>query len=129
MPYPPRGDTEDRMQILSRIVIALLLMTAAVALCSCAKQKQGQSRPAPRSSSVPSAGVPLVVDVKGESGKPQSVDVISGKTVDPDVYGDYDGYRVYFCCSTSRDDFGRNARVYLKAIKRRGILLQPAPAQ
>src|SRR3990172_2539946 len=116
------------MQTLSRTLIALLLMTAPIILCSCAKQKRGQSRPASQSSSVPSASAPLLVDPKGEPGKLQSVDVISGKPINPSIYADYEGYRVYFCCPTSRSDFQQNAQRYLQAIKLRGILLEPTPA-
>ncbi|MHB1459084.1 MAG: hypothetical protein ACYC0V_19430, partial [Armatimonadota bacterium] len=75
-----------------------------------------------------SGDIPLMINVKGESGKLQSVDVISGKPVRPGIYADYGGYRVYFCCATSRSDFHRDAQDYLRAIKQRGILLKPTPS-
>ena len=64
----------------------------------------------------------------GESGHPQTVDVISGKQVNPDVYGDYNGKRVYFCCLVSKGFFDEHKQIYLGAIKKHGIILMDTPA-
>jgi YHS domain-containing protein len=63
------------------------------------------------------------VTVKGERGKLQSVDVISGKPIDKNFYADYNGERVYFCCAQSKTDFSKNSEAYLKEIRTQGILL------
>jgi YHS domain-containing protein len=120
-----------RVWKLSLTLIVLLLCAAVVVIWYAGKQKESHpqaTRVPSASSPVPSGGLPLMLDVKGESGKPQSVDVISGKPVSPSVYADYEGYRVYFCCATSRSDFQQNAQGYLQAMKLRGILLVPTPA-
>jgi uncharacterized protein YxeA len=65
----------------------------------------------------------------GEPGSPQSVDVISGKPVNPDVYGDYNGKRVYFCCLVSKGLFEERKQLYLNAIKKRGIILKDTPEE
>lgn len=63
----------------------------------------------------------------GEPGKRQSVDVISGKPANPWVYDDYDGKRIYFCCYVSKARFDEHKELYLKAIKKRGIILEDTP--
>jgi len=63
----------------------------------------------------------------GEPGRPQAVDVISGKPVNTAVYGDYNGKRVYFCCLVSKGFFDERKQLYLNAIKKRGIILADKP--
>lgn len=62
----------------------------------------------------------------GDSGLPQSVDVISGKQVNPMVFEEYNGKRVYFCCYVSKGFFEQDKELYLDAIKKRGIILEDA---
>lgn len=62
--------------------------------------------------------------LRGDSGMPQTVDVISGKQINPMMYGDYNGKRVYFCCQVSKGLFEEQKQLYLHAIKKRGIMLQ-----
>jgi YHS domain-containing protein len=66
-------------------------------------------------------------EIFGEPGKPQSQDVISGKPAHPFVYDDYNGKRIFFCCIVSKGRFDKNKDLYLKAIKKRGIILEDTP--
>ncbi len=37
-----------------------------------------------------------------------------------DIYTDYEGKRVYFCCSGCVEDFGKDPEKYLKVLEDRG---------
>lgn len=117
---------------LNSYVTAALAMTAILLLC-CSKPEENKSQPvpAPYSSSKPSSASnsQATISVKGEPGKPQSIDVISGNPVNKTVYGDYSGQRVYFCCSESKVNFEMKTQAYLDAIKKRGILLEQTPGR
>ncbi len=120
------------MSPLIRIIaaLALILMLSAAMSCSKAKDKPAAanlfSNP---NSPVPTLGATQTTDIKGEPGKPQTVDVVSGKPIDRGVYADYNGERIYFCCADSRNQFQKNDQVYLRKIKEKNILLEKTPAQ
>lgn len=61
--------------------------------------------------------------IKGEAGKLQTVDAFFGEPINRLIFADWDGYRLYFCCSKSKDLFLRDPRGNLQKIRRRGILL------
>jgi hypothetical protein len=125
---------------------AVILSVFSGALCilsvSCSEKKNTSSTPSvvPYSNSAPAptpfAGSPIAQNngqpgpsannIIGEPGKPQSVDVFSGKPVNRGVFGDYNGQRVYFCCPTSKATFDASSQAYLEAIKARGITLDRA---
>jgi hypothetical protein len=69
----------------------------------------------------------ITITICGEKGERQTVDVISGKQVNPFVYDDYNGERIYFCCVVSKGRFDDHKELYQKAIKKRGILLEKTP--
>jgi hypothetical protein len=71
---------------------------------------------------------PMAV-IKGEPGKPQTVDVLTGDAIDRNLYGDYDGKRVYFCHPGSKTRFESNAAENLQKIKEKGIVLEKAPVR
>ena len=71
---------------------------------------------------------PMAV-VKGEPGKPQAVDVLSGEPVDRNLYGDYGGKRVFFCHAGSKTRFELNVSENLQKIKGKGIVLENAPVR
>jgi len=41
--------------------------------------------------------------------------VLTDKKVDPEVFSDYEGKRVYFCCQACKAEFGENPEKYLGA--------------
>ncbi len=68
-------------------------------------------------------------EIKGESGKPQTVDVTCGHAVDRNVYGDYEGNRVYFHSAGNKTQFESNVTGNLQKIKGKGIVLEKAPVR
>jgi YHS domain-containing protein len=68
-----------------------------------------------------------MADIKGEPGKPQTVDVLTGDAVDRNLYGDYDGKRVFFCHPGSKTRFESNAAENLQKTKEKGIVLEKVP--
>jgi hypothetical protein len=67
-----------------------------------------------------------MADIKGEAGKPQTVDVTCGHAVDRNVYGDYEGNRVFFHSPGNKTQFESNVAGNLQKIKEKGILLEKA---
>lgn len=59
--------------------------------------------------------------------KAQMTDALSGKPVDRNVYVDYQGQRIYFCCANSRSDFQLNPDKYLKVFREQGVTLEKSP--
>jgi len=67
--------------------------------------------------------------IKGEPGKPQTVDVTCGHAVDRNVYGDYEGNRVYFHSPGNKTQFESNVTENLRKIKEKGVVLEKAPVR
>jgi len=60
-------------------------------------------------------------------GKPQVLCPVMGGETDKNVYTDYQGKRIYFCCSGCIDDFKKNPDKYMKQMEEKGITPDPAP--
>lgn len=74
---------------------------------------------------------PVTVDsqpgeIKGEPGKLQTVDVLTGDPIDQNLYGDYGGIRVYFCHTGSKSRFETNVEENLQKVQEKGIVLASA---
>ncbi len=52
--------------------------------------------------------------------------VMAGK-IDKRIYADYQGKRVYFCCSSCLDDFKKDPDKYMKEMKEKGITPEDSP--
>lgn len=59
--------------------------------------------------------------------KIQMTDAISGEPINKNVYVDYKGKRIYFCCENSRQGFNNNPQVFLKKFKEQGVILADTP--
>ncbi|MCP4581211.1 MAG: YHS domain-containing protein [candidate division Zixibacteria bacterium] len=57
----------------------------------------------------------------------QMRDAFSGKLIDKNVYTDYQGKRVYFCCTKSLETFRADPNKYLDEFDRQGVILADAP--
>ena len=57
----------------------------------------------------------------------QSVCPVMGGKVDRAIYVDYDGKRVYFCCSGCPGTFKSDPARYVKQMEEQGIALEPSP--
>ena len=62
----------------------------------------------------------------GAAGKAQTTCPVMGGAVNQDVFTDYQGKRVYFCCPACIDDFKKNPEKYLKKLAAEGVQLPPA---
>jgi YHS domain-containing protein len=61
------------------------------------------------------------------SGKPQTICPVMGGKIDKKVYTDYQGKRVYFCCSQCQNDFQKDPAGYVKKLEDQGVTLEKAP--
>lgn len=74
-------------------------------------------------------GIILVPPIQaGEKGKAQTLCPIMGGAIDKTAYVDYEGKRVYFCCSGCKSTFLKDADKYVKKMESEGIVLETAPA-
>ncbi len=60
-------------------------------------------------------------------GNPQTLCPVMAGKIDKNVYTDYQGKRIYFCCSGCIDDFKKNPDKYLKQMEEKGIKPEQAP--
>ena len=71
-------------------------------------------------------GAILAADNPGKGGPQINCPVMGGK-IDKNVYTDYQGKRIYFCCSGCLDDFKKNPDKYIKQMEEQGVTLEPTP--
>ena len=60
-------------------------------------------------------------------GKAQIACPVRGNKIDKDVYVDYNGQRVYFCCPVCIDIFKKDPEAYLKKMQEQGIIPEKSP--
>jgi YHS domain-containing protein len=53
--------------------------------------------------------------------------VIMGGKINKDVYVDYKGQRVYFCCAGCIKEFNKNPEKYLRMMKEAGVVPEKTP--
>jgi YHS domain-containing protein len=73
------------------------------------------------------AGTVLVTHLPVQA-KPQTTCPVLGGTINKEVYADYQGKRIYFCCQGCDKEFEKNPEKYLQKLKDEGVTLEPAPA-
>jgi YHS domain-containing protein len=59
--------------------------------------------------------------------KPQTLCPVLGGNIDKKVFIDYQGKRIYFCCSGCPAEFSKDPEKYLKKIEAQGITLEKCP--
>lgn len=59
--------------------------------------------------------------------QPQTVCPVMGGEIDENVYVDYQGYRVYFCCSSCKEVFLKEPEKYMKKLAEDKVLLKKTP--
>lgn len=52
---------------------------------------------------------------------------VMGGNLDKNIFADYKGQRVYFCCKGCDAQFNQDPEKYLKKLKDQGVTLQAAP--
>jgi YHS domain-containing protein len=73
-------------------------------------------------------GVLAAASVHGdEKGKAQAMCPIMGGPIDKTAYVDYEGKRVYFCCTGCKSAFLKDPEKYVKKMESEGIVLEAPP--
>ena len=60
---------------------------------------------------------------------PQTKCPVMGGDINKEVYADYDGKRVYFCCPSCIPQFKENPEKYLAQLKEAGVEPEAVPAE
>ncbi|MEW6388187.1 MAG: YHS domain-containing protein [Thermodesulfobacteriota bacterium] len=60
--------------------------------------------------------------------KPQTTCPVLGGPINKDVYMDYKGQRIYFCCKGCDAEFKKDPEKYLKKMQEQGITPEKSPA-
>lgn len=58
---------------------------------------------------------------------PQTKCPVLGGQINKDVYTDYQGKRIYFCCAGCPDQFKKDPAKYMKKMEQEGVTLEAAP--
>jgi len=61
-------------------------------------------------------------------GKAQTICPVLGGNIDKNIYVDYQGQRIYFCCKGCDDEFKKNPDKYLEKMKSQGVTPEKSPA-
>lgn len=72
------------------------------------------------------AGAALAAE-KSSTGNPQQFCPVMGGKINKDLYADYEGKRVYFCCPGCREQFLKDPRKYLKKLQEQGVDIAETP--
>jgi YHS domain-containing protein len=73
------------------------------------------------------AGGVALAKEEGGKGKPQTVCPVMGGTINKELYVDYQGQRVYFCCPACVEPFKKEPEKYLKKMKEQGVTPEKSP--
>ena len=68
--------------------------------------------------------IPGIVFAVQSDLKPQTTCPVMGGKIDKDVYVDYQGQRVYFCCASCKENFLKDPEKYFEKIEKDGVLLE-----
>lgn len=69
----------------------------------------------------------LLAGPLGAQGKAQTTCPVLGGKVDKNIYVDYQGYRIYFCCPGCDAEFRKDPEKYLKKMQQEGITPEKSP--
>lgn len=61
--------------------------------------------------------------------KKQTVCPIQGGAINTNLYADYSGKRVYFCCQGCPEEFKKDPAKYIGKLEKAGVTLDKAPAK
>ena len=74
------------------------------------------------------AGKAAVQSTDVKAGKPQTTCPVTGdKLENKNVYSDYKGKRVYFCCTGCANEFSKDPEKYMKQMKDAGVTPEDTP--
>lgn len=61
-------------------------------------------------------------------GQPQTKCPVLGGKINRQIYADYNGRRIYFCCEGCVKQFKQNPEKYMKKLQEQGVTLESTPA-
>ena len=105
-----------------RFVTALsvvVLILGLLVVSGCKKRDEAPKAPAPTTKKTPSTPTAAT--------KAQTACPIVGTKIDKSVYADYQGKRVYFCCTDCKTKFNAEPAKYVKQLEDKGITLEETP--
>jgi YHS domain-containing protein len=86
------------------MMLAVVVLTAMIVLVGCKKKEQ----PAPSSPAEPNATASAVTEVEQTM-----CPVMDGMKINPNVFVEYKGKKVYFCCNDCKGKFEANPEKYV----------------
>jgi YHS domain-containing protein len=69
----------------------------------------------------------VVAEGKTVKQAPQTNCPVMGGTINKDIYADYEGKRVYFCCAGCIPEFQKDPAKYIKKLEDEGVVLDNVP--
>jgi YHS domain-containing protein len=98
---------------------------AALAAWGCGKSN-GQVQATPPATVTTLASPPAAA--KEQTSTEQTMCPIMGGPVNHDIFVDYKGKRIYFCCNACPPVFNKDPEKYIKEMESKGIVLSKTPA-
>lgn len=74
-----------------------------------------------------SAATPVLASKDVTKGEPQTICPVMGGKIDKNVYVDYEGERVYFCCESCKQMFMQDPEKYIEKMEAEGVTLEKSP--
>jgi len=112
--------------------MAGLVVFALAGLWGCtAKKSEPEKAPSTSTpaSNVESTGMKMApVGTEPVNGITQTICPVMGNPINKDIYTDYKGKRVYFCCNACVGTFNKDPEKYMKKMADEGVKLEDAPA-
>ena len=99
------------------LVPMLLLMIMGLLIISCAEQETSSKK----------AEEVATEEAGSQAPKAQTTDAFSGKPINRNIYADYQGRRIYFCCANSKREFENDPERYIAKFRELGVTLENAP--
>lgn len=106
-----------------RITTISVIMVLSVWLVGCAKQDAGTA-PAHQ----PADGSTSKAAPTATAAKAQTMCPVLGNPISKDVFVDYQGQRIYFCCADCIGKFKSSPDTYMKKLVDQGVTIEAAPA-
>jgi len=75
----------------------------------------------------PSAGAGFAGEPTSQAGKQQVACPVQGGKINKNLYVDYQGQRIYFCCPECIPIFKKNPEAYLKKMREQGVVPEKTP--
>lgn len=95
--------------LMSMLLVAGLLVTAP----GC--KKSSESQKTPEATKVPTTSTAANI---------QMICPVEGRKIDKNVYVDYQGKRIYFCCADCKAKFDADSAKYIKQMEDKAIVLE-----